>query len=412
MRALALVALAAAAGAAAAAAGDIITRKVVSSSSVTSEDTAREKQAIKSKLEGTEARVRELLADLETFSTHAAAAKSEIHTSLLDTWKNVELLARDRCGSELDSIRASQRKAEAAAADLQDELRLVERRAEELTLQLKKSSGKEVGVKTELSAERTRRETVEAEVHELRDKLHWASATANETRAYDTVATRLEALLLVVTERGALLQRVLALVADHHAGYEDWRAELATLGDLVRDADKGLAGDRDAAAASAAGRRISDLERRLADTQKARSDAVAEKKKLLAQVDRLRAAAGGGVSGVSSSASSGMRAALLHGERVVYQNREGVGIVGVLTACVMTLLCGAVLLLFCGWGAGGGGGGVPVAPAAVGSPYPAPGSARKGNAFTPDKPSGHTSHLQSSPVTYGSGQRQSTPRRY
>ena len=44
-------------------------------------------------------------------------------------------------------------------------MRVVERRAEELTLKLTQSSGKENHIKTELSAERSRREAVEAEVH-------------------------------------------------------------------------------------------------------------------------------------------------------------------------------------------------------------------------------------------------------
>jgi hypothetical protein len=399
------------------AAADASVTRTVTRSDVT--DTVREKEAIKSKLEGTEARVRELLADLETFSTHATNAKAEIHSSLLDTWKNVELLARDRCGSELESIRISQRKAEAKVAELQDELRSRGQEAEALKLTVSKTSNSESAFKSELSAERSRREAVEAEVHELRDKLHWASATANETRSYDLVADRLEALLLVVTERSQMLQRVMMMVTDHHAGYEDWRVELTTLGDMVRDANRGFSGDLKSAASDALQRRVSDLERRLRDAQQARDDAVRERAAVTTSFDKLR-----------STSKMSPATASFAGDRVVYHTRDGVGIVGVLTACVMTLLCGGVLLLFCGWGGigGGGGGGGGSGGGGIGeggggggggggagSPYDTAASGRKSNGYTPDrldKPTGGLHHAQTSPMTYGSGQRQSTPRRY
>lgn len=372
-----------------------------------SSDTSREKEAIKSKLEGTEARVRDLLADLETFSSTASKAKAEIHSSLLETWKNVERLAMDRCGTELESIRISQRKAEAKAAELQDEARIAAQEMESFKLSLNRASNQEAQFKNELSTERTRRESIEAEVFELRDKLHWASASANETRSYDLVAERLEALLLVVTERSQMLQRAMQLVTDHHDGFEDWRSELATLGSLVRDANQGFARGSDvhSAASEALQRQVSDLQRRLKDSEKARSDAVAERNSARISFDKLR--------------SSSKQTTTVSGDRIIYHTRDGYGVVGVISACVTTLLCGALLLLFCGWGpsaGAGGAGGTVGGGGGGGGQSPQYESVRKANGYTPDKPSSGLRHAQTSPVTFvagpGSGTRQSTPRRY
>lgn len=373
-----------------------------------SADTIKEKELIKSRLEGTEARVRSLLADLETFSSTATKAKAEIHTSLLETWTNVENLARDRCGTELETVRTTQRKAEARVADLQDELRQAAHETENLKLSISKSSNTETHFKTELGAERSRREAVEAEVHELRDKLHWASATANETQTYDLVAERLEALLLVVSERSQMLQRVLTMVSDHHAGYEDWRVELSTLGEMVRDANKGFSGGLESAASDAQARRVSDLERRLKDAQRSRDDAVAERNQLRNSYDKLRVTGGGSGSGSSGGFSAQQN-------RIIYQTTEGYGFLGMATAVIMTLLCGALMLVLCNFGtSGGGGGGSGSEP---GTPFAAASARRGSNAFTPDRnsgtPSGNAFNPSTSPVTYpGSGQRQTTPRRY
>jgi outer membrane murein-binding lipoprotein Lpp len=374
-----------------------ITRTIASSEV---SDTKRETDAIKSKLESAESRVRELISKLDTFSNDASAAKAEIHASLLDTWANVELLARDRCGSELESIRISQRKAEARAAELQDELRAVELQTEELKVSLAKSGNNEVAFKFELSAERSRRESVEAEVHELRDKLHWASATSNETRAYDLVSERLESLLLVVSERSQILQRVIQMVTDHHAGYEDWRKEIDTLAHLVRDADRSFSGDFQSAASEALQRRVSDLERRLKDSQRARDDAISDRNAIRKSYDKLRATKSMVTSGIGH-------------ERIVYERRDGMSFVGVFTACVMTLLCGAVLLLFCGWGSRGGGAAA-LENSGSGSAVKAPSDYQQSPAHNFSPRAG----LQSSPMTYvtggGSGQRNgsTTPRRY
>lgn len=396
----------------AAAAGDeeVVTTRTRTIVHGQSADTIKEKELIKSRLEGTEARVRSLLADLETFSSTASKAKAEIHTSLLETWTNVEHLARDRCGTELETVRTTQRKAEARVADLQDELRQAAHETENLKLSISKSSNTETHFKTELGAERSRREEVEAEVHELRDKLHWASATANETQTYDLVAERLEALLLVVSERSQMMQRVLTMVSDHHAGYEDWRVELSTLGEMVRDANKGFSGGQESAASDAQARRVSDLERRLKDAQRSRDDAVAERNQLRNSYDKLRVT-GGGSGGGGSSGGFGTQQ-----NRIIYQTTEGYGFLGMATAVIMTLLCGALMLVLCNFGTsgGGGGGGSGSEP---GTPFAASSARRGSNSFTPDRnvgtPSGNAFNPSTSPVTYpGSGQRQTTPRRY
>lgn len=365
----------------------------------TSAHTKRETDVIKSQLESAEGRVRELLADLETFSSHASKAKAEIHSSLLDTWKNVELLAQDRCGSELDSMRALLKKADTKKSELEEEIRTFSRVDEERKLQLAQSAASAASLQREVSAERARRESVEAEVHELRDKLQWATATANESRSYDIVADRLQSLLLVVTERGQLLQRILRMVTDHHSGYEDWRKELDTLAELLRDVNYKTAGNYKSAAADVLKRQVADLERRLKDSQKIRDDLVNEKSAMRSTLEKVRA------SEIASSVS-------LSGGRVIYQHRQGVSIVGVVTACVMTLLCGAAALLLCSCGERKTNSEIPertmdqMADRGA-SGYPTPEQKAMPSIINPPS---------TSPVTYttgsGSGRRNLTPRRY
>jgi hypothetical protein len=100
----------------------------------------KETEFIKAKLEGAEDRVRELVAKLDSFSVDASLAKAEIHSSFIETWQNVELLARDRCGAEVHSIRLSQQNAEAQVERLQGEIRLAAQQLEELKVQLSKAA--------------------------------------------------------------------------------------------------------------------------------------------------------------------------------------------------------------------------------------------------------------------------------
>jgi hypothetical protein len=259
-------------------------------------------------------------------------------------------------------------------------------------------------VKSELAAERSRRELLDAEVGSLRDKLHWASAKANETRSYDIVAERLEALLLIVSERTNILGKVQQLVLDHHAGFEGWVKEIDNLAHMVRESDMHVTRDFENAAVDAQLRRANDLERRLKDTQKLRDDAIAERNDLRTAYNQLRA---------STLISKPQRAAVA-GERAAQIAGDGMSMVGVATACVMTLLCGSVVLLFCGWGSRR------TQPGSASSSDAPPRQASNGvhsDGVRPGGSPGPSGFYQSptSPVTFvspGSGQRGSTPRRY
>lgn len=370
-----------------------VSKKVISSS-VDSTATKRETEAIKSKLEKAESHVRELIRQLDSFTLDASNAKAEIHSSLMETWQNVEHLARDRCGSEIEIIRVAQRKAESRVAELEDEARLSAKQLEDLNLRISKASNSESTLKAEITTERGRREEVESEVRELRDKLHWVSAVANETKAYELVAERLQSLRVVVSERSHLTQRIYQLLQDHNNGFDDWRSEIEALAQLVRDASDGYqvgsAGSNEAQL-----KRIDELEKRLREAHRARDDAITERNALRASYDKLHA--------------SKVTSARYTTDRLVYDSHQGTSVVGVFTACVMTLLCGIVVLLFCGWGAG-------PRSMADGTPAntPVPGK-YMGIGRTPERkiPSGlehtHTSAITAADI---SGQRNSTPRRF
>jgi hypothetical protein len=362
----------------------------------------KETDAIKAKLESAEDRVRELVAKLDSFSIDASLAKAEIHSSFIETWQNVEVLARDRCGTELQSIRASQQKAEAQVERMQEEFRAASQHVEDLKVLLSRAGHAEQSLKSELAAERSRRELLDAEVGSLRDKLHWATAKANETRSYDIVAERLEALLLIVSERANILGKVQQLVSDHHAGFEDWVKEIDNLAHMVRDSDLHLTSDLATATADAQSRRVNDLERRLKDALKSRDDAIAERNDMRTAYNKLR------------TNKLITQPHIVVGERSSQALAEGMSMVGVATACVMTLLCGSLLLLFCGWGSRQSESGNRFDD----DSHPTVASSEVRNAGS--KPTGTPGpsgfyHSPSSPMTYvspGSGQRGSTPRRY
>lgn len=227
---------------------------------------------IKNKLATAEGRVSDLISRLDTVSTDATRAKSEIHNTLMEVWKVVDLLGRDQCGAVVEKVRIAQKKSETRVTELQEENRQYGKDIEALKLIIARSEDTEVSIQNELKAERTRRETLEIEVRDLRDKLHWASIMSNETKMYEVVSERLQNLLVVVSERTNILNRVQTMFLDAHQGFDEWQKEIQSLTGLVRDSERDFIGGYQGAAVDGFKRQVNDLETRLRNAESARED--------------------------------------------------------------------------------------------------------------------------------------------
>lgn len=290
---------------------------------------------IKNKLANAEGKVSDLISRLDAVSGDATRAKNEIHSTLMEVWKIVDLLGRDRCGDVVDKVRVAQKKAETKVAELQEEIRVHLKDIESLKLQLAKSGDSSAALQTEIKAERSRRETLEAEARELRDKLHWASAVTNETQKYEVVAERLQNLLVVVTERTKLLTRVMTLVGDAQSGFSEWKSEIESLTTLVRNAERDFSGDYKNTAVEGLRRQTTDLERRLKEALNGRESMADERNMLRRSIQTLQEKLSSAGSIVSGS-SKGQK------ERIIVRSDHGTSMLGVLTLCMISLCTGAV----------------------------------------------------------------------
>lgn len=304
---------------------ETVTRVVQNSETIT----------IKNKLANAEGKVSDLISRLDAVSGDATRAKNEIHSTLMEVWKIVDLLGQDRCGDVMDKVRIAQKKAETKVNELQEEISVHLKEIETLKLQLVKSGDSSASLQTEIKAERSRREALETEARELRDKLHWASAVTNETQKYEVVAERLQDLLVVVTERTKLLTRILTLVGDSQTGFSEWRSEIESLTTIVRDAERDFTSGFHSAAVEGLRRQTSDLERRLKEAQKGRDTLTDERNMLRRSIEALQ--------GKLSSAGSLMGGSQKgQRERIIVRSEQGTSIIGVVTLCLISLCTGAI----------------------------------------------------------------------
>lgn len=232
----------------------------------------KETLAIKNKLATAEGRVSDLISRLDTVSNDASRAKSEIHNTLMEVWKVVDLLGRDQCGDVVDKVRVAQKSAESKVASLQDENRRQLKDIEHLKLHVAKKDDSLTSLQTELKAERARREGLEGEARELRDKLHWANIMSNESKTYELVAERLQNLLVVVSERTQLLNRISTMFNDAHQGSDEWQKEIQALTELVRDSERDFASGYQGAAVDGFKRQMKELETRLRNAEVTRDE--------------------------------------------------------------------------------------------------------------------------------------------
>lgn len=355
--------------------------------------------SIKNKLANAEGKVSDLISRLDAVSGDATRAKNEIHSTLMEVWKIVDLLGRDRCGDVVDKVRVSQKKAEVRVTELQEETRVHLKDIEGLKLKLVKSGDSTTSLQTEIKAERSRRETLETEARELRDKLHWASAVTNETQKYELVAERLQDLLVVVTERTKLLTRVLTLVGDAQNGFSEWKGEIESLTSLVRDAERDFSGDYQNTAVQGLRRQTEDLERRLKEATKGRETMADERNMLRRSMETLQ--------DKLSSAGSLMRGKSQR-ERIIVQSDHGTSMLGVVTLCILSLCTGAVAVFL----VSSQGRDVNVPPPQSADKYGfTPTSSRTSPGFQSAAPS-PMQYANPSSASRTPGSRGSTPRRY
>lgn len=303
---------------------------------------SKETLSIRNKLATAEGRVSDLISRLDSVSDDATRAKSEIHNTLMEVWKVVDLLGRDRCGEVVDKVRLAQKKAENKFNEQQDEINAHLKTIEELKLQIAKNVDSLSSLRTEINAERTRREALETEGRELRDKLHWASAVSNETEKYELVAERLQNLLVVVTERTQLLNRILTMVSDSHIGFVEWRSEIESLTNVVRDAERDFSGGYQSAAVEGLRRQATELERQLKEAFKNREVLTDERNTLRRSIEALqnRASSAGMMFTGGGGKDGGQK------EKIFVRTDRGWGTMGVLTLCLMSLCTGAVGTFF------------------------------------------------------------------
>ncbi|PXF42394.1 hypothetical protein BWQ96_07914 [Gracilariopsis chorda] len=291
---------------------------------------------IKNKLATAEGKVSDLISRLDSVSDDATRAKNEIHSTLIEVWKIVDMLGQDRCGDVVDKVRAAQQKAQSKIVELQEEIRGHLKETESLKLKLVQQEEATANLNTEIKAERSRREALEIETRELRDKLHWANAVSNETQKYELVAERLQNLLVVVSERTQLLRRIETMVGDAHSGFSNWKEEIESLTNIVRDAERDFAGGYKSAAISGLKRQSEDLERRLRDAQKGKDSLADERNSLRKSLELLQ-----------TKLNSGMSTSKKNIEYVYkppQSTEEGQSWVGTLTLCILSVCTGAVLV--------------------------------------------------------------------
>lgn len=298
---------------------------------------SKETLTIKNKLAKAEGRVGDLISRLDSVQDDATRTKNEIHSTLLEVWKIVDMLGQDRCGEVVDKVRVAQKNAENKVGILQEEVSIHLKEIETLKLEHVQKGEAFSGLQKEISAERSRREALEAEARELRDKLHWASAVSNETQKYEVVAERLAELITIARERMQLLHRILGMVGDAHSGSEGWYKEIESLSTMIRDAERDFSGGYQSAAVEGLRRQIEDLERRLREAQRVRDSATDEGITLRKTIESLQRKV--------SSTGLGFGKAR---DRVVVAADEGTSIIGVVTLCVISLCAGAVGVFFLG----------------------------------------------------------------
>lgn len=371
---------------------------------------SKETLTIKNKLATAEGRVSDLISRLDSVSDDASRAKGEIHNTLMEVWKVVDLLGRDQCGAVVDKVRIAQKKAEARVVEFQEEIRDHQKETESLKLQMAKRGDVIASLQTEVKAERSRRETLEAESRDLRDKLHWANAVSNETEKYQLVADRLQNLLVIVSERTILLNRISTMMTDAHSGFNDWQKEIHSLTGLVRQSDRDFAGGYHGAAVDGFKRQISDLETRL-------RNAVSTKKDLMSQRDDLRHKLTSAGDDFSRSTVSSISTPGKTRERIVRRTDSSGNWVGWLTFGLVSCCTGAlVVVTYMGLRP-------PLADVGVEQVGDAHGKFGGFPSTSPGRASGHASPAGApsmSPLTYvnpGSGSRTpgsrgSTPRRF
>lgn len=250
-------------------------------------DTSKETLAIKDKLATAEGRVSDLISRLDSVSDDASRAKGEIHATLLEVWNVVDLLGKDQCGTVVEKARVSQKKAEGRVSELEEEVRVHLKDIEDLKVRLAESADTVNSLHKEIKAERSRRESVESESRDLRDKLHWAKTVSNETEKYEQVAERLQKLLVVVSERTILLNRLSTMITDAHDGFIDWQNEIKSLSVLVRKSERQFTGSYRNDAIDGLNRQIADLQLRLKNSLTSRHDIQKERDQLRSKLSSV-----------------------------------------------------------------------------------------------------------------------------
>lgn len=260
-------------------------------------DQTQETLKIKKKLATAEGRVTELISRLDSVSDDASRAKTDIHKTLQEVWAVVDLLGRDQCGAVVDKVRVAQKKAESRVTELEEEVRDHVKDLEKLKTSSSKQADSISSLQADLKAERARRQGIEREAAELRDRLEWASAVSNETNKYELVAERLATLLKTVTDRSATLEQAKTLLEQHHKGFDGWQKEIRDLSGVVRKAERDFTGGYSGAAADALRTQIADLDARLREAASQREAASRERDTLRKTVENIQGRSIGGSNG-------------------------------------------------------------------------------------------------------------------
>eukprot|EP00172_Hildenbrandia_rubra_P000318 Plantae.Rhodophyta-Hildenbrandia_rubra.ctg11482.p1 GENE.Plantae.Rhodophyta-Hildenbrandia_rubra.ctg11482~~Plantae.Rhodophyta-Hildenbrandia_rubra.ctg11482.p1 ORF type:complete len:383 (-),score=95.15 Plantae.Rhodophyta-Hildenbrandia_rubra.ctg11482:709-1857(-) len=299
---------------------------------VNSRDTA----TIKQKLKNAEQRVRDLATKLDTVSSDAGRAKQEIHSTLLEAWKVVELLGQDRCGEVGEKYRKAQLKAEGKVVELMEEVKANGKEIEGLKLELVRRDNLDSGLRTELDGERSRRQSLEAEVADLKDKLHWASAIGNDSRSYEVVAEKMDSLNVIMNQRINNLAKIQEMIVEEHKNYVEWKNEMSQVAQIVKDAERDFVQEARGAATESMKRYTENIERRL-------KEAVSSRDTLQTEMSRLRKS----VANKKIAAATGVRGATEEFRRLVelrkYGDWKSTNSIGFWTLVVVTFCCGMLL---------------------------------------------------------------------
>jgi len=171
-----------------------------------------EAQSVRVKLATAEERVKSLVSKLDAVSEDATRARMEIHSTLVEAWTIVDILGKDRCGDAVLQVRKKQQAAEARLAELEVEASREDQTAGEFEGIAKRLSIQTDDMKQKVQTERSKREQIESELDDVKQRLKYALTLTNRSDVLGSVQAHLKQISIKISERTEHLKQVLQIL--------------------------------------------------------------------------------------------------------------------------------------------------------------------------------------------------------